>query len=82
MIAMERMTDWIRLAAAVTCLLLLATCAAAEGTTKVIVDDVIPRETLLVPTQRITSMIKTKPGPNSTKSSTKTSALSFRPSFS
>ncbi len=62
MIAMERMPEWIRLFAAVTCLLFLATCALAqEGPTKVIIDDVIPSGNLLVPTQRIVNTLKCKP---------------------
>src|ERR1700735_3326034 len=63
MIATDRMTHWVRLFAAATCLLLVATCGLAQDTsTKIIIDDVIPSGNLLVPTQRIMNMIKCKPG--------------------
>ena len=63
MIATDRMTKWVRLCAAVTCLLLLATGGRAQDpSTKIIIDDVLPTGNVLVPTQRIMNMIKCKPG--------------------
>jgi outer membrane protein insertion porin family len=63
MIATDRMSDYPRLLAAVTCLLLLATCAQGQyAPTKIIIEDVIPTGNLQVPTQRIVNMIKSKAG--------------------
>ena len=62
MIATDRMAEWVRLFAAVTCLLILSPGARAQDApTKVIIADVIPTGNLMVPTQRVMNMLKSKP---------------------
>ncbi|CAN5406061.1 N/A [soil metagenome] len=63
MIATDRMSNYSRLLVAVTCLLMLATCAQAQNApTKILIADVVPSGNQQVPSQRILSMIKSKAG--------------------
>ena len=63
MIATDRTSRWVRLFAAVTCLLILATCAQAQNApTKVMIEDVNSTGNLMFPTQRILNTIKCKAG--------------------
>ncbi len=62
MIAIKRTRSSLRLLFGMTCLLVVMTARAEEGSDKVVIDDVIPSGNLLVPTQRIVNMLKSKVG--------------------